>query len=462
MLRSFINLAAAALFLLQPADLSLLAPAAPAARLLAPARSSVGPASVACERCSVVLVSIDTLRADHLGVYGYPWPTSPHLDRLAGESAVFRTAISHASSTLPSHASLLSGLLPSQHQAARDRDMPLSPSATTLAEVLSGVGFATAAFTGRGQMDPAFGLGQGFATYESTAGRRFRGAAASGLRWIDRLAGERFFLFLHSYEVHGPYDPEPDSLRRLNRPPTSDLPEKITPQLVAMLNSRLFDLEAIGPQDAAHVARSYDAEIRQVDDGIGALVAGLRQRDLLDRVLLIVTADHGEEFGEHGRVGVHAYSLYDEVLRVPLVVRLPGAAYADRHVQAQVRLIDVAPTVLDAIGVQFALDAPGRSLLPLLAGEDRAPRPALSSRYQGSERRFSVRTNRWKLLNGRLFDLGRDPGETTDVADRFPLVRAGLLGTLDEFLGLPRVVGAEPIQLDEDLREQLRALGYVR
>jgi len=460
--RSLLSLALAAAFLAQPADLSLLAPGGRAARLLAPPLPAVEASALRCRRCSVVLVSIDTLRADHLGLYGYPLPTSPAIDRLGADAIVFREAIVTAPSTLPSHASLFTGLLTSQHQAETGTRTPLPTSVTTLAEVLSGVGFATAAFTGHGQLDPTFGLDQGFTVYENRAQRSLQEAVDDGLAWVDGLDDERFFLFLHTYDVHAPYQPSDEALQRLGPPPDSDLPVVVQQRLIDLLNGGMFGLQAFGPGDAAHVARSYDGEIVEVDAAVGDLVQGLEDGGLLDRVVLVVTADHGEEFGEHGNVGMHAHSLYDEVLRVPLVVRLPGAALAGTTVAPQVRSIDVAPTLLDLVGVEFDMGATGSSLLPLLAGDERHGRVALASRLRDTGRTFALRTQRWKLLEGRLFDLGRDPGETVDVADRHPLAVQALSAALADLLALPAVEGAGPVELTDALRERLRALGYLR
>lgn len=412
-----------------------------------------------CLGCSVVLISIDTLRADHLGVYGYQRPTSPAIDRFAGEAARFRTAIVSAPSTLRSHASMLTSMYPRQHKARRRPPTPLTDEALTLTEVLRDSGYQTASFNAAGQIAALYGLGQGFDRYDDFPQRSLFAAAADAIDWLDEEPRGKFFLFLHTYEVHAPYTPADKYWEMLGVDEGTGLPSHIGLDLKDHLNMTFFDrTPSFTPADARHVAAAYDAEIRSVDDGFAFLVEQLRARGLYEDLLIVFTADHGEEMGDRSQVGRHSHSIYDEVIKVPLLIKFPGGAFASTVVSPQVRTIDIAPTITDVLELDTPASFFGDTVVGLITGTDRSARLALIERVRSS----AVRTDRWKYMDGALYDLAWDPGETEDVGDDFDTVRRALQAHLDALAALPGLGDVEQIEMTEEVLRQLRALGYVR
>jgi len=412
----------------------------------------------------VVLVSIDTLRPDHLGVYGYPRPTSPAIDAFARDAVVFDDAVSHAPSTLPSHASLFTSLLPSEHGASFARRDALRTDVATLADTLTRAGWRSAGFHEGAMMHPRFGLGRGFERYAQPGQRGFAAVVAQARPWLEAHAARPFFLFLHTYEVHHPYEPLARDLARFDGDYHGALPDTIPTRLLQRINDGEV---ALADGDLAHIIAAYDGGIRGADRAFGALVAMLRALDLYERSLVIVTSDHGEEFGEHGRVGWHSHTLYDELLRVPLLIKWPASLHAGTRVAPQVRLIDVAPTVLATLGVATPAGFRGRDLAALVAGASER-RPALSQRDRTGS--LSLRADGWKLYRvlrrgsqlDLLFDLAHDPGETKSVAATQPERLEAMRRELDALAHPHTEAPAEaPVELDDAARRRLEALGYL-
>lgn len=416
-------------------------------------------------RPNVVLVSIDTLRADHLGAYGYRPPTSPHLDGLARQGIVFENVSAQAPSTLLSHASIFTSQIPQHHAASHIRFRPLAESAVTLTERLAEAGYDTASFNSGGQLVRAFGLAQGFAIYDQGPDS-FSGPLERSLAWLEerrnRADQDPFFLFLHTYEVHHPYTPRPADLQVFAGHYRGTLPDQISVELLDRLNHAGQPPSA---EDLAHIVAAYDAEILSVDRGIGRLVEYFERRDLLDVTLWVVTSDHGEEFGEHGLVGWHSHTLYEELLRVPLILRLPEALWAGRRVASRVASIDIAPTLLDLLGLPPAPTFEGRSLAPLFAPDGRLPpAPAIAFRDGPQGQIYEALTwRRFKLNEGRLFDLAADPGEKADLAGLRPDLLEPLRGELRRRVdrSTDSSPSSGPALLDEDDRKRLLSLGYT-
>lgn len=412
---------------------------------------------------SVVLISIDTLRADHLGVYGASPKVSPRLDRFAEEGIVFLDASSHAPSTLPAHASLMTSMLPCRHGASIAKRLPLGDSALTLAERLATEGFSTAAFTGGGQLDRVWGLDQGFDSYQSTPGADLRSIVARGLEWLAPRSGDRTFLFLHSYETHHPYTPSEERLARFSGDYSGPLPRAIGVELLERINRGEME---ISTEDLEFVRAAYSAEIHSADEALGLLFRGLRELGLYDEATIVVTSDHGEEFGEHGHVGWHSHSLYEELLRVPLILRLPGGRRAGTRSGLPARGIDVAPTILDSLGVSVPPSFGGRSLLePPSDGPSKRPIVAAMDRLGTgcAPETTSLRVGRWKLYGDRLFDLATDPGETKDLATARPALVDRMRRMLERQKEHRSSQGdAGPVRIPSELRDELRALGYLR
>ena len=325
---------------------------------------------------NAILISIDTLRADHLGCYGYARPTSPNLDRFAAGGAVFERAISESPWTMPSHASLLTGLAPSRHGMLDDLNR-LADAIPTLAEQVRSAGIETAAFVNTPYLAENTGLLRGFAfirgfdIWDARKQRTLSGEAMNDAleSWLDEHGERPFFAFFHTYDLHSDYLPEARSREELVRPYSGRFDGR-SETLDGIARGRLHPTSA----DIDHIRDLYDAALRQIDDHLGALLAELERRELLDTTLIIITADHGEEFFDHGSVS-HGRTLYQEMLHVPLIVRGPGVT-AGLRIAEPVQLVDVAPTLLAWFRAKPLAASEGRNLTTALGDARNAPRAA--------------------------------------------------------------------------------------
>lgn len=413
---------------------------------------------------NVVIVVIDTLRQDHLATYGYARDTAPFLGELARQGAVF-DGLSPTSWTKPATASLLTGLHPVRHQTI-DRWDSLPDGADTLAERLGRAGYQTLAASANNWVSPVFGFGSGF---EHFALKKGRGKVLNHelFPFVDRLKPP-FFLYVHYLDPHAPYDPETGWDGR-------PLPAALRAQ--GKLGVPDLDGAHAYPRSPEFLARArdlYDGDIRGADDALRELVEHLRRRGLMDSTLLVVTADHGEEMGEHGRMS-HGQSLYQEVLRVPLIVHAPHRFKGGRRF-GRASLLDVAPTVMDLLDLKTGESDPGFdgiSLAPFLTGQKPWPavdrRPFLEHLDFTDGANLALLTGPEKIVLGKdqkeLYDLNADPGELHNLFDR-PGAQAGfarLGGELAaEYNDYSRTAldrrGAE---FDATLENHLAELGYV-
>jgi arylsulfatase A-like enzyme len=446
--------------------------------------------SVPQEAPTVILISIDTLRPDRLGCYGNQQPTSPNLDRFRENAVLFTSAIAQAPSTLPSHATMLTSLLPEHHGAFFSRRSPLPGDLPTLATLLAAAGYRTAAFTGGGQLAPEFGLARGFEIYGvNEGGASFGSAVGSGLNWLRRDPDHPAFLFLHTYQVHHPYTPDAGLLALFDEGYEGGLPGEISKKLLTGINRGEI---AIDERDLTHIIATYDAEIRSVDEAFGELIHGLDDLGMMGNSLIVFTSDHGEEFGEHGVVGWHSHTLYDELLRVPLVIRFPHGRGKGLTVDAQVRLLDLAPTIVAVAGLDAPPSFEGVDLRRVIDGHT-PPLPALSQLdLPVGERVMSMRTLHWKLypraammgnpfsnieppfltrVKNRyqrwrhpyvLFDLENDAGEHIDVLAENFWNSTGLEKLIDRLsTERPTPKPIPTVTVDDTTTEQLEALGYI-
>ncbi len=443
---------------------------------------------------NVVLVSIDSLRHDHLSCYGYARATSPNIDRLAAEGVRFDQAISTTSWTLPAHAALFTGLYDSAHGLV-DNDLRLSEEHVTLAEVLGANGWRTAGFFGGPYLHPTFGLAQGFESYQScmtalpdTLGEeavrgdsRAKHAKSHGdvtgprtleevRKWLDgNLAGgggKPFFLFLHLWDVHHDFLPPKEYVELFDPGYQGPLTGKdflFDPLISPRMELREFE----------HLLALYDAEIRFTDYILGQILAELERRGAAENTLVVVTADHGEEFFEHKGKG-HQRTLYDEVVRIPLIFHWEGRFGAKdkqaRTVAQQVRIIDVMPTILTLCGIQRRPAMLGRDLTPLLLGGELPDEPALCELLVDERLAWALRTPTLKAIRvpastpGAGFYLDADPKELAPIGADSPQV-AQALERLDRELERAlksRRGGAEATEVDPELLERLKQLGYLR
>jgi len=439
-----------------------------------------------------VLISIDSLRADHLGCYGYPRETTPFIDSLADRGVRFENAVSTTSWTLPAHAAMFTGLWDSTHGLV-DNGLRLGDGQRTLAEVLGERGYRTAGFFGGPYLHPTFGLGQGFDVYQSCMTTTADDASAETIRqgalygrdrshadvtgprtrdevtrWAATVADGPYFLFVHLWDVHYDYIPPREYVEMFDPDYRGDLDgaefttnERLRPDMPR--------------RDLEHLIALYDGEIRFTDDILRQIFAMLEERGLLENTLVTITADHGEEFFEHGGKG-HQETLYEEVVRVPLIVLWPGRFEGGRVVADQVGLVDLMPTLARLAGDTEDLPVQGRSLDPLLRGESIPSRPSLMELLVNGRTMRGLRTNDVKVIRVRdgepaaLLDLRSDPAELRPVlpgSEREPERREWerrLDRTVAEAAAMGELLqeaGPERIELREELLERLRSLGYL-
>ena len=387
----------------------------------------------------VILISIDTLRADRLPAYGYQKVRTPNIDAFAAQSVLFERAYAHAPQTLPAHASILSGALPFEHGVRDNVGFTFAANRWTLPGALLARGWQTAGFVSAYVLRSQTGISSGFELYDSElpaasgevsigqVQRPGEATVAAAQAWLAQRAASRpFFLFLHLYEPHKPYAP----------------PSRFA---------------AYAP---------YDGEIAYVDEILGRFFDHLRANDLYDRSTIVLLADHGEGLGDHGEEE-HGLFLYQETIRVPLLIKLPGQR-AGRRVAAPVQQIDLAPTILDLVGAPGPPNARGRSLKPLLDGSGTVAdagiySEALYSRYHfGWSELYSLTDARYRLIRAprdELFDLERDPAEATSIAAERPQVRQAMRTALDSLVENASI--AAPAAVSDADKQRLAALGYV-
>jgi len=395
---------------------------------------------------NLLIITIDTLRADHLGCYGYRMVKTPVIDRLVSEGVLFTQAFTPAPITLPSHTSIMTGLYPAQHGVRNNGNFYLSPQVLTLAEVMRGNGYKTGACVGAFVLDSIFGLDQGFDFYDDnfTPGKKrtnvlFNERNAGqvtriGLRWLERHRGDKFLLWLHYYDPHSPYFPP--------YPFTFEYRDHL-----------------------------YDGEIAYVDQCLGELFKGMEEMGLTGKTVIILTADHGEGLGDHNEL-THGVFIYDITLHIPLIVKVPGLQEGGRSIAAQVSNMDVMPTVIDLFGFKPLKGLAGKSLIPLIRGKDVQIHPRLFCESLCPELNFGwsalegIRTPEWKYIQApvsELYDLGRDAGEMNNLLAQAPEDHAAWKIVLDQLKQeYPSVVKVQPqATMDPETEQRLRSLGYV-
>jgi len=419
---------------------------------------------------NAIVVLIDTCRADEIGRVVPQGAVTPRLDALARDATTFTRATSPAPWTLPAVASLLTSASPSVHGAqghypdfTKLRGVPTGP------EALAAAGIRTGAVVNCPFLDPALGLGRGFERFDYYAEhgpdiRTAREALDAALAWTRGLGGERFFLFVHLFDAHMDFDPpEPFRSRFLEGEP-----RPLEGAFTGVTRWR----ELGAPPAVRRYARAlYRAEIAAIDDAVGDFVDALARDGILEETALVITADHGEEFWDHGQFE-HGHTLYEELVHVPLVMRVPGGD-APRTIGQRVGLLDVMPTLHELLGVARPAAFEGRSLVPLLGGaRPDAEAEAFSEAILYGPEWKAVTGERWKLVRREsdgsraLFDLETDPGETQDVSAREPERAAATEARLDAWIrrGEERVRGlpaAGVVDMEEDVMSRLRSLGYA-
>jgi arylsulfatase A-like enzyme/Flp pilus assembly protein TadD len=406
---------------------------------------------------NIILITLDTVRADRMGFLGSQRGLTPNLDALAGQSVVFTRAYSQVPLTVPSHATILTGTYPQFHQV-RDFQVPLGKDLPFAPEILRNNGYRTAAFIGSMVLDPGVGLAsgfdRGFGTYDAGFHQgppgedRYRSQERRGgevvdhaLAWLQEHPRGPFFMWVHLYDAHDPYDP----------------PE---------------------PYRSKYAAAPYDGEIAYADSAVGRLLSQLQARGLYEGAVIAVMADHGESLGEHGE-DFHGFFLYDETIRVPLVIKLPGGGSAGKRIENRVELVDVLPTILQAAGVAVPQQVQGESLLGMMKPAPAASASAVATSQDRSayaETEYPHRSYGWSSLRAlrtgkylyieaprrELYDQSLDPQAEHNLSSASMAVTSTLAGQLDAFLQRTTTATESPKPtVDPQAQEKLAALGYV-
>jgi arylsulfatase A-like enzyme len=449
-------------------------------------------------RPNLLFISVDTLRADHLGCYGYRLDTSPTIDRLAAAGVRFADATVQWPKTTPSMASMLIGKFPATTGVRFSPRVPVPAEQVTLAESLRSAGYATAAVVANPNVGRDLGFDQGFDRFVESwlaelrrktgerklkhspwVAQQFTNATVvtdEAIGLLEGLSGDRpFFLWLHYIDPHGPYSP-PRKYRPLfhGEHPRKTVPREEIPPYQLQIDPE----RGVMSDDLGFYAGQYDREIRYFDDQLARLLARLDALDLRDDTLIVLTADHGESLDEHGYYLEHGKAPFQPVAQVPLLFVLPGRVPSGRVVTEPVGLIDLVPTVLELLDVPKPPGVEGRSLVS--SWQDGASSPYVFMEG-GTERptQLVVRKGRWKLTRFRspedrarfgraaveLYDLARDPSESRDVRAEHPEVAGELEDALARWqastsLAAPRAT-AEPARVDERTHQMLKGLGYV-
>jgi arylsulfatase A-like enzyme len=433
----------------------------------------------------VVLITLETTRADHLSCDGYSRTTTPHIDRLAQSGALFTETFAVSPRTNPSLASLFTSLYPHEH-GVRNLVWPLDPANKTLTEILRDNGYTTGAVQTHPRLTPASGFAQGFQTYDDNVAAHPRAdlacnAAANWIRTVSQTK-QPWFLWLHLMDPHWIYLP-PLKYR------TAYGPEDPRPlRLYEDLSTGHADFgdvtfrNTMPPDEVKSFVNLYDGEIRFTDESVGTLLTMLGQAGMNDRTIFVITADHGESLGEHDYFFEHGDFGTEPEIHIPLVLVIPGVTRPGTRITRQVRNIDITPTILDALHISYAGKVRGTSLLPMLTGDAK-------SRFcfgETGENYFPQNTRRevpgikgkWRWLRDkqfklvyvphaqteewRLFNLKSDPGETEDVASQYPEVAARMKSELLKWIKEDRMANhSTESPLSPEAREELKALGYV-
>lgn len=448
---------------------------------------SKGPA-VRYKNANVILISIDTLRADVLGFMGAKGIATPNIDALAAKSIIFEQATAAANHTAPSHASMLTGMAVPAHgvlniEASKKAPTKIPNSIPTIAERLKAHGYKTAARADGGYVIDGFGFGRGFDTFESgISGMTSKFPSIE--KYIDSLGGASGFLFLHTYEVHAPYPIAPSQHQKI----AHQFKESVIPARHLQIYSNSGDLaqrcaalfdgsKNFTDADRACLRAYYETSVENMDRMVGSLMKMLESKGILNNTILIFTSDHGEAFGEHGRY--QHESLHDEIVHIPLLIRLPDGAMAGRRIPFAFSAIDLVPTILDLLNLPAPNDIEGESRLSLMIDhKTEADRVAFSTLdMDGEIAGCGARTPREKLVYYNIsereirrgYDLVNDPLEKNPLDGQQFNTR---MKSLEESLRIARRLwkslaethlgNAESAVVDESTLRDLRALGYVR
>jgi len=418
----------------------------------------------------IILISIDTLRADYLGAYGYTdYPSSPFLDEFASENILFENSIVVEPRTLTSHMSLMTGLYPHHHQVQEKTVLP--DGIPTLASLLQEHGYLTQAYTDGGYMNKRWGIDRGFSGFAVREHGGFQKTLPEAMKWIAEHDTEKLFLFLHTYDVHNAgFQPRYDSSPRY----AGLFSKGIASSLNTTDDREFFDRftakqGALTDVDRRYIRATYAEGVRLVDDALRRFFAFLKRKGLYDRSIIIVWSDHGEGLYDHENWS-HG-EVFEHTIRVPLLVKIPGFEREGVRIRSVVSGIDLAPTILELANVPIPSTMDGDSLLPLLENDTQAGE-AFSVRAKHGTRLFSIRTERYHYIRNEetdeifFFDIKTDPKELKNLSPSGTPEERDLAERItrrirehDDAWSRVRPIDERPH--DSDLEEKLKALGYV-
>lgn len=442
---------------------------------------------------SVILIVIDTLRADYLGAFGFDGPISPNLDALAAESVLFERCSSQAPWTTPSMAAMMTSLYPEAHGVRLGPDDPRSlhdwrqrwtraipESTSTLAESLRDRGYRTAAFVANPWVVKGLGFEQGFETFDASAAERGDRNASmllqAGRGWLSSLKSndDPSFLYLHLMDVHGPYMAPDFDFNEVRNAAGLGPARTIPASGFRRMEKYLLRPHWTRQNDRRQLRTwrgQYAAGVHAVDRRLGTFIQSLRDEGILDEQLVVVTSDHGEELYDHGGWD-HGFNLYEHQLHVPLMIRFPKSIHRGSRVAESVRLVDLMPTLIRLAGAEEPLGMVGLDLLPLATGgsREKTPRLAFSTSVKDRLGDAAIFDGRYKLISSltdlrlRLYDIAADPGEKNDLSDKEPeIVRnlSRLLGAEIAKVGAGESSADETGEIPVEQLDRLRELGYL-
>lgn len=451
----------------------------------------------------VILITLDTVRADHLSVYGYNRITSPNIDKFSEDGIVFENTVCQVPITRPSHFSILTGRYPSSHGLTDNfsitpEDVPL------LSEHMTENGYTSAAFVSAAVFDSSFNTNFGFQEYFDTIVNNFfsphfvfvadlyymglidikneNSAAETNqvvFKWLEKNGNKQFFIWLHYFDPHTPYTP-PERFKNMYTDKDFDIDKYYDYDWEKEhYNTELKEV-VLDEEIVKHAVDLYDAEIRSMDEELGKLFNELRRLNVYEKSLIIVTADHGESF-EHGYYFDHGDRLYEGLIRVPFILKLPGKIWKGEKINTQVETVDIAPTVLEILSISPLQGIEGKSLVGLMSKEEEedsagnksyaySQTPYRGGYYFKAKELQSIRSNDWKLIYDvrskeyELFNLHGDPAEKNDVAASQIAARRELELALSKFNNTFRrkVDKTKKVDMDQTTLKQIKSLGYVR
>ncbi len=436
---------------------------------------------------NVILISLDAMRRDYVGIYRGEKDFTPNIDRLAEDSVVFENAYSQAPWTIPSHLSILSGLNPNSHGANTFSDK-VPPFVKTLPQILREKGYLTFAYTGGGLVSANFGFSNGFNQYKEWDGSELPDSSRPIFNRVNNFIssnkGKNFFLFLHTYQFHEPLESPEEIIEKVSKGKKLIWKGISISQLIGGGKGTYKPLKKEEIESIKILAK---AESRTIDEHlIGPLIKKLKDDGIYDQTMIIITSDHGDEFFDHGG-WEHSHTLYNELIRVPLIIKFPYQKFKGKKVDKNVRLIDLAPTILDVLGFnnnkKYSMD--GKSLIPVIEDKEKEERKCFSEIYYDPTRphippRVSVVYGDYKLIVNQiipewekffsypppplspfeLYNLKNDPYERKNLYSGKNEIAQLLLEMIKEYKKkIPPK--AEKVSIDEELKEKLKALGYI-